>query len=139
MGSEVRGSLVHNPNIVNKLLLNKLSLLPGKNDKAKEKSSFGFISSFHKSKFRIDKFDKFRIDTVIGQHTEIIGDIPFNGNLYVKGIVNGNIMTSEDFGSLLILNEQGSIKGEVRVPNIFLNGTVIGNVLCRRAYRISCK
>jgi len=31
-------------------------------------------------------------------------------------------------GGYISLSEQGTIKGDVRVPNIILNGTVFGNV-----------
>ena len=69
-----------------------------------------------------------RIDSLIGQQTKIKGEIIFSGGLHIDGQINGNITAVEDSGAVLTLSEQGSIKGEVRVPNVILNGTVQGNV-----------
>ncbi|MDH5378291.1 MAG: polymer-forming cytoskeletal protein [Gammaproteobacteria bacterium] len=68
-----------------------------------------------------------RIDSLIGQNTEIKGDLIFTGGLHIDGKVKGNVI-GETAGSLLTLSDQGVIEGEVRVPCIILNGTVIGDV-----------
>lgn len=69
-----------------------------------------------------------RIDTLIGRHTHIKGDISFSGGLRIDGSVAGNIHATADSTSLLTLSDQGSIEGEVRVPNIIINGQVNGNL-----------
>ncbi len=70
-----------------------------------------------------------RIDSLIGQQTQIKGDLVFSGGLHIDGEIEGNITALEEpAGSMLTLSEQGSIKGNVRVPNVILNGTVLGNV-----------
>jgi len=69
-----------------------------------------------------------QIDSLIGQDTKITGDILFSGGLHVDGKINGNVVAEEGSASVLTLSEQGSIEGEVRVPNMILNGTVMGNV-----------
>jgi cytoskeletal protein CcmA (bactofilin family) len=69
-----------------------------------------------------------RIDSLIGQQTEIKGDISFTGGLHIDGKIEGNITAAESSGSVLTLSDQGSIKGDVRVPNVILNGLVRGNV-----------
>jgi cytoskeletal protein CcmA (bactofilin family) len=69
-----------------------------------------------------------RIDSLIGQQTEIKGDINFTGGLHIDGKIEGNITAAESSGSVLTLSDQGSIKGDVRVPNVILNGLVRGNV-----------
>ena len=69
-----------------------------------------------------------RIDTLIGQQTHIKGDIEFSGGLRVDGEITGNINAMDDIDSLLTLSEQGSIIGEIRVPNLIINGTINGNV-----------
>jgi cytoskeletal protein CcmA (bactofilin family) len=69
-----------------------------------------------------------RIDSLIGQQTQIQGEIVFSGGLHIDGKIEGNITALEDSSAVLTLSEQGSIKGEVRVPNVILNGTVQGNV-----------
>jgi len=69
-----------------------------------------------------------RLDTLIGQHTHIKGDISFSGGLRIDGSVTGNIQATGDTESVLTLSEQGSLEGEIKVPNIIINGEIIGNV-----------
>ena len=69
-----------------------------------------------------------RIDSLIGRHTEISGDVRFSGGMHVDGTVKGNVAAEEDSRSVLTLSEHGTIEGEVRVPNIVLNGVVVGDV-----------
>ena len=68
------------------------------------------------------------IDTLVGQHTELRGDIVFSGGLHVDGVVKGNVSGTSDATSILVMSETGRIEGEVTVPNVILNGTVIGDV-----------
>lgn len=69
-----------------------------------------------------------RIDTLIGQQTHIKGDVEFNGGLRVDGNITGNVSAINDIDSVLTLSEQGSIVGEIRVPNLIINGTIHGDV-----------
>ncbi|MCZ6525278.1 MAG: polymer-forming cytoskeletal protein [Gammaproteobacteria bacterium] len=69
-----------------------------------------------------------RIDTLIGQHSEILGDIRFNGGLHVDGTIKGNVIADRDSRSMLSLDEKGTIEGEVNVPYVVINGVVIGDV-----------
>jgi len=69
-----------------------------------------------------------RIDTLVGQHTEIQGDVRFTGGLHVDGTVKGNVIAENDGRSMLSLSECGTIEGEVSVPYVVLNGVVIGDV-----------
>ncbi len=73
-----------------------------------------------------------KIDTLIGRKTEMLGDVKFAGGLHVDGTVKGNVLAEEDPSSVLTLSETGTIEGEVRVPNVVLNGTVIGDVHARQ-------
>jgi len=69
------------------------------------------------------------IDSLIGQNTEIRGDLIFSGGLHVDGKVKGNVIAADGGeDSVLTLSERGSIEGEVKVPNVVVNGTVIGDV-----------
>ncbi len=68
-----------------------------------------------------------KIDSLIGQNTELSGNVAFNGGFHVDGKMKGNIVGHEG-SSVLTLSDNGVIEGEVRVPNIILNGTVIGDV-----------
>ncbi len=69
-----------------------------------------------------------RIDTLIGQHSEIQGDIRFTGGLHLDGTVKGNVIAENDGRSMLSLSECGKVEGEVSVPYVTINGVVIGDV-----------
>jgi len=73
-------------------------------------------------------FSSARIDTLIGQGTEINGDLMFTGGLHVDGRINGNVVAEEGSSSILILSEFGHIEGDVKVPNMVLNGKIVGDV-----------
>lgn len=73
------------------------------------------------------KFNSAKIDTLVGRNTVIRGDVNFSGGLHIEGRVEGNVHADDD-GSILILSENGSVQGEVMVPNMVLNGTIEGDV-----------
>ena len=68
------------------------------------------------------------VDTLIGKNTTIKGDLAFDGGLHVEGKIIGNVRAESEGKPMLILNESGSIEGDVEVPNMLVNGTVIGDV-----------
>jgi cytoskeletal protein CcmA (bactofilin family) len=69
-----------------------------------------------------------RIDTIIGQHTHLQGDVRFSGGLHVDGKITGNVVAEAGADAVLTVSELGRIEGEVRVPNLVLNGAVVGDV-----------
>jgi len=70
-----------------------------------------------------------RIDTLVGQHTIVQGDMKFTGGLHVEGIIKGNVYAEDDDGtSMLQLSDHGRIEGEVNVPYVIINGEVRGDV-----------
>ncbi len=77
---------------------------------------------------RFRKFKPPKITTVIGRDTEVRGDLKFHGGLHVDGSIKGNISSTTDELAALILSESGTVEGDVRVSNVILNGTVIGDV-----------
>lgn len=68
------------------------------------------------------------IDSLIGQNTEIHGDVYFSGGLHIDGTVKGSVVAEKGDDSVLTLSERGTIEGEVKVPNVVVNGSVIGDV-----------
>jgi len=69
-----------------------------------------------------------RIDTLIGQQSQVLGDVRFSGGLHVDGTIKGNVYAEQDGSSMLSLSDHGTIEGEVRVPYVVLNGVVVGDV-----------
>ena len=66
--------------------------------------------------------------TMISKGTEIVGDVTFEGGLLIEGTVKGNIHAAEGSEALLRLSEAGIIEGDIHVPNVVINGKVLGNV-----------
>ena len=66
--------------------------------------------------------------TMIAQGTQLKGDIQFEGGLLVEGVIHGNVIAEPGSDALLRLSEVGRIDGEIRVPNVIINGKVTGNV-----------
>jgi cytoskeletal protein CcmA (bactofilin family) len=74
------------------------------------------------------RFKAPKVSTVIGQGTAITGHVEFAGGLHLDGTIKGNVSGEADTRSTLTVSEQGTVEGDVRVDNLILNGTVIGDV-----------
>jgi cytoskeletal protein CcmA (bactofilin family) len=68
-------------------------------------------------------------DSLVGPNTEIRGDVRFTGNLVIFGTAFGNVMSDLVGGRVICLLETGRVEGEIRIPNVVVNGTVSGEVL----------
>ncbi|WP_084154671.1 bactofilin family protein [Polycyclovorans algicola] len=79
------------------------------------------------------------VDTLIGRQTEISGDVRFSGGLHVDGKVRGKVLAAADKSAELSVSDSGLIEGDVRVPNIMLNGGVVGDVYASERLRMSSK
>ena len=67
------------------------------------------------------------ITTLIAQGTVIQGNISFTGGLHVDGRIDGAVQ-AEGSDATLTLSENGSVNGEVHVPNAVINGRVVGDL-----------
>ena len=77
---------------------------------------------------RAKKRKKMAIESLVGSQTAVSGDIGFLGGLHVDGYVRGNVEAEPDTDSMLSISEGGTIEGNVNVPNVYLKGTVKGDV-----------
>ena len=68
------------------------------------------------------------IDSLIGKNTFIHGNIEFSGGLRIDGSVTGNIYSVGSDNAVLTLSENGLITGEIRVPNMIINGEIRGDI-----------
>ena len=79
------------------------------------------------------------IDTLIGDKTEIKGDIVFSGGLRVDGKVKGNIIVKGDATSTLVLSEHAVVTGNVTVPHMIINGAIKGQVRASEHLELQAK
>jgi cytoskeletal protein CcmA (bactofilin family) len=76
-------------------------------------------SSFH---------DGQAVDTLIGAHVVLHGDLQFSGGLVVEGRIHGRVFAAPGQPAMLTLCEQGLIEGLVDVPVVIINGQLKGDV-----------
>ena len=69
-----------------------------------------------------------RIDSLIGAGTRIEGNVIFSGGLRIDGEIKGDVASSTDQPSTVVVSEQARIEGEVRVTHMVVNGTITGQV-----------
>ena len=65
--------------------------------------------------------------TLIAPDTEVVGDIKFADELYVSGRVTGNLLADKD-NATAVISQEGRVTGEVRVPNVVIDGLIEGDV-----------
>lgn len=69
-----------------------------------------------------------RISSIIAEHNVVIGELHFSGGLHLDGRVRGEVVGQHDMNSTLVISKSGSVEGNVRVVNLILGGTVLGDV-----------
>ena len=80
-----------------------------------------------------------KIDTLIGENTELTGDVKFVGGLHIDGVVKGRITGEAGSGSVLSVSDQGAVEGEIYAPYIIIDGTVAGNVYSSEHIELEAK
>ncbi|MFC5576778.1 polymer-forming cytoskeletal protein [Lysobacter niabensis] len=68
-----------------------------------------------------------QVDTLIGPQVVIRGDFHFAGGLYIEGRVIGKVIASNGEAAQVTIAESGVIEGEVRAPNVIINGQLVGD------------
>lgn len=74
-----------------------------------------------------DELLRTKIHTLIGEGTVVEGVVHFTGGLHVVGAIKGGAK-SDDENSLLIVNENALVTGDVIVNRLIVNGQIDGNV-----------
>lgn len=69
-----------------------------------------------------------KVDTLVGRHTVVHGDIEFGGGLHIEGRVIGDIRAATDSSAVLVVAGGGVVEGHVAVPHLLMNGEVRGDV-----------
>lgn len=77
--------------------------------------------------------------TLIAQNTQVVGDVRFKDQLYVNGHVEGNVLSGDEESATVVISEEGSVTGEIRVPNVVINGEVEGNVFASARVELAAR
>jgi len=72
------------------------------------------------------------VDTIIGRGTRIEGNIKSGGSMHIDGDVKGNLCVEGD----VVVGRGASVEGDVTADNMYISGTVEGNVYCLGFLRI---
>lgn len=83
------------------------------------------------------RFKAPRVSTVVGQGTEVIGNVAFSGGLHLDGKIRGKVLGDTESGSTLTVSEKGEVEGDVRVENLILNGAVVGDVYANQRVELA--
>lgn len=68
--------------------------------------------------------------TLVSKGTRIVGDVHFNGELHVQGLVSGHIIGEEN--AELEICPKGQVEGQVQVPKVIVRGLVQGDIRCSK-------
>jgi cytoskeletal protein CcmA (bactofilin family) len=68
------------------------------------------------------------IKSLIAHGSLIEGNFTFSEGLRVDGHVVGNIQSTQDHPSILVISEEAKVVGEVRAHHVIINGRVEGPV-----------
>lgn len=66
--------------------------------------------------------------TLVATNCELVGDVHFSDQLLVNGVVKGNIYAQAGSKATVTISEKGQVRGEIRVPNVIVNGKVNGDI-----------
>jgi cytoskeletal protein CcmA (bactofilin family) len=80
------------------------------------------------------------IRSLIGEGTQVKGDVSFHDGLRVDGEVVGNIGASEESTkTMVVISEQGRVIGQVSAGHVIVNGEVIGPVFASELLELQPK
>ena len=68
------------------------------------------------------------VETLVGPHAVIRGDVVFTGGLYVEGAIHGKVCAEDGAKAVLTIADNGLVEGEVRAPCVVINGRMVGDV-----------
>lgn len=71
------------------------------------------------------------IKSLIAAGSRIEGNFKFSDGLRIDGEVLGNVFSSAEASSILVISETAVVTGEIHADHIVVNGTVIGPVHAR--------
>ena len=76
--------------------------------------------------------------TLLAKGSSVSGNLEFKGNLEIEGEIVGNI-TSEDENARIRILQGGSVKGDIVVATIIVNGRVRGDLYASKHVKLAAK
>lgn len=73
---------------------------------------------------------------LLGLDSEFKGNIRFKGMLRLDGLVEGNIQSEEGSGTVLVVNRQARVIGDIVADSVLISGQVQGNVIASQRVEI---
>lgn len=77
--------------------------------------------------------------TLIARNTRLAGDVHFAEQIYVNGVIEGDVRADDSDSATLVVCEGGRVTGEIRVPNVVIDGTVEGDVYATGKLELAAK
>ncbi|MEP4485895.1 MAG: polymer-forming cytoskeletal protein [Halioglobus sp.] len=77
--------------------------------------------------------------TLVSRDTVVVGDIHFGGALDIEGTVQGNIIAKPGTDAVVRVIDKGCVEGEIRAPEVIINGRVEGNVYSSKHLELAAK
>ena len=74
--------------------------------------------------------------TLVAAETQVVGDIHFKNELFVYGHVEGNLVADDD-SAAVVISDGGSVRGEVRVASVTVNGRVDGDIFAKNRVELA--
>jgi cytoskeletal protein CcmA (bactofilin family) len=68
------------------------------------------------------------IRTLIGEGTVIQGELRFTEGLRIDGEIHGDVVSTGDGQSILVISEKARVLGRVKAAHVIINGTVHGPI-----------
>ena len=68
------------------------------------------------------------IRTLIGEGTQITGELRFADGLRIDGEVIGDVVAAGEGYSILVISEKARVTGRVTAGHVIINGTVVGPI-----------
>ncbi len=79
------------------------------------------------------------VETLVGPHAVIRGDVGFSGGLYVEGVIHGKVLADDGSAAVLTIADDVAGVGEVRAPVVVINGRLDGDVHASERIELAAK
>ncbi|MCF7886218.1 MAG: polymer-forming cytoskeletal protein [Candidatus Marinimicrobia bacterium] len=75
----------------------------------------------------MDKSAVDKVNTIIGEETQLTGNVKLKGSIVIYGKVDGNINTE----ATITVGKEGLVEGDLNGNNVTISGRVNGNIIAK--------